>query len=103
MPGMFPGIDFCQRAEAVLGMTHGAEVRLGCHVQNLDVDKGKNDDESDGQQSDQQEMSFTPVEEIFDRHSKSPFERNFPGGGVAAGMNSAELGKQFGKIHKHPD
>jgi hypothetical protein len=62
-------------------MTHGAEVRLGCHVQNLDVDKGKNDNESDGQQRDQQEMSFTPVEEIFDRHGNHLLNEIFPDGG----------------------
>ena len=66
MPRMLPGIDLGQGAETMLGMTHGAELRFGGHVQNLDVDERENDKAEDGQQRDQEEVSFAPAEEIFD-------------------------------------
>jgi hypothetical protein len=72
-------------------MTHGAEFRLGCHVQDLDVHERKYDHKGDGQKGNQQEMSFAPVEEIFDRHGNSPFEQNFPGGSFCAGNGFSRL------------
>jgi hypothetical protein len=72
-------------------MTHGAELRLGCHVQDLNVHERKDDHESNGQQGNQQEMTLAPVEEIFDRHGNSPFAQNFPGGSIFAGNGFSRL------------